>query len=449
MWVTAFIAARRPLGVARRAADVQAVARILRRDRCPVSVVVDRGRRPGPREPAVPVAVVRVSHAIDELVGAVLVFIRQPAVLRDADRRVAWVAADVRVAGCSPGLRPWVVEVDRANSSHHGADVADATKPWSGVAFEGGPPRPSKRSLPVRGSFRMGDFDPSVESSGPTGRRVERRGIDDIPRETWDAIATTGTVGHAILGVGVPSRVVGRIRRQRSRRDARVSSPMTVRPTARRPTAIVPFMHRHAVEPGDHRIRRCATAMRELTPVVPTGPRLFFGASYHADYATVLASPADLAAVGEALRATSPVDRGRLGCGRSASASLRRPDRRRLRRRARSPRDRRGLDAQRRARGRLSRRHAAGWIDMEGYLATLGKKERHEIRRKVRRAERVGAITPRRFDRPARRPRDLHRPAPAPLGRRSGCSRTPSGATEPGLLPTSVRAARRRTARSG
>jgi CelD/BcsL family acetyltransferase involved in cellulose biosynthesis len=30
--------------------------------------------------------------------------------------------------------------------------------------------------------------------------------------------------------------------------------------------------------------------------------------------------------------------------------------------------------------------------DMEGYLATLGKKERHEIRRKVRRAEAVGAI---------------------------------------------------------
>jgi CelD/BcsL family acetyltransferase involved in cellulose biosynthesis len=31
-------------------------------------------------------------------------------------------------------------------------------------------------------------------------------------------------------------------------------------------------------------------------------------------------------------------------------------------------------------------------IDMDGYLATLGKKERHEIRRKVRRAEAVGEL---------------------------------------------------------
>jgi len=31
-------------------------------------------------------------------------------------------------------------------------------------------------------------------------------------------------------------------------------------------------------------------------------------------------------------------------------------------------------------------------VDMEGYLATLDKKERHEIRRKVRRAEAVGEI---------------------------------------------------------
>ena len=30
--------------------------------------------------------------------------------------------------------------------------------------------------------------------------------------------------------------------------------------------------------------------------------------------------------------------------------------------------------------------------DMDAYLATLGKKERHEIRRKVRRAESVGEV---------------------------------------------------------
>ena len=38
-----------------------------------------------------------------------------------------------------------------------------------------------------------------------------------------------------------------------------------------------------------------------LTPVEPTAKAVFFGASYHADYATILAAPADLPAVATAL----------------------------------------------------------------------------------------------------------------------------------------------------
>ena len=62
-------------------------------------------------------------------------------------------------------------------------------------------------------------------------------------------------------------------------------------------------MHRHEVEPDDVELR---TKIRgadgpTLTPVSPDAKALFFGASYHADYATILAAPADLPAVADAL----------------------------------------------------------------------------------------------------------------------------------------------------
>jgi CelD/BcsL family acetyltransferase involved in cellulose biosynthesis len=134
-----------------------------------------------------------------------------------------------------------------------------------------------------------------------------------------------------------------------------------------------------------------------LTPVPPTATAVFFGASYHADYATILAAPADLAAVADALvgylaepaerRPWDVVDLRRLRCGDPAADAL--------------------------AAAFGAREMAEGWTlnveredvcpvvtlpvgaDMEAYLSTLGKKERHEIRRKVRRAEAAGEI---RFD---------------------------------------------------
>ena len=144
--------------------------------------------------------------------------------------------------------------------------------------------------------------------------------------------------------------------------------------------------------------RRCATAhVAQLTPVPPTATAVFFGASYHADYATILAAPADLPAVAEALadyladpserRPWDVVDLRRLRCGDPAADAL--------------------------AAAFGAREMAEGWTlnveredvcpvvtlpggaDIDDYLATLGKKERHEIRRKVRRAEAVGEV---RFD---------------------------------------------------
>ena len=169
-------------------------------------------------------------------------------------------------------------------------------------------------------------------------------------------------------------------------------------PDPANPVAIIPLMHRHEVEPDDVilRTRMRAAGHADLTPVAPTAKAVFFGASYHADYATVLADPASLpavaAAVADALADPAPnhpgpwdvVDLRRLRCGDPAADAL--------------------GDAL------AERAPARGWVvtrepedvcpvlalgdglDFDGYLATLGRKERHEIRRKVRRAEAAGAV---------------------------------------------------------
>ncbi len=176
------------------------------------------------------------------------------------------------------------------------------------------------------------------------------------------------------------------------------------------PVAIVPLMHRHEVEPDDAvlRTRLRPESPMSRTPVEPTAKAVFFGASYHADYATVLARPVDLPAVAEAVvEALSPpgeaddsdhpapwdlVDLRRLRCGDPAADAL--------------------ADA-------FAGRVGAGWTvvrereevcpvvtfeagaDFDAYLGTLGRKERHEVRRKLRRAEAVGAIALERSTDPA------------------------------------------------
>ena len=140
--------------------------------------------------------------------------------------------------------------------------------------------------------------------------------------------------------------------------------PADAPPAATR-SRIVPLMHRHEVEPGD----------------ALTHTKMRHGAGRRAD-----PGPADRHRASSSAPRTTPTTRrswprrptcrpspsrwpttwpsrqrpAPLGRHRPAPAPLRRPDGRRARRRLRRARDGRGLDAQRRARGRLPGRDAAG-----------------------------------------------------------------------------------------
>jgi CelD/BcsL family acetyltransferase involved in cellulose biosynthesis len=158
---------------------------------------------------------------------------------------------------------------------------------------------------------------------------------------------------------------------------------------------IAPLMHRHELEPGDVAAR---TTIRHqagpaLRPVPASATAIFFGASYHADYATILAAPADLPAVCDAVIAAladedpsrwDVVDLRRLRAGDPATDAL--------------------VAAFEWVAPRgcwlVTREQEevcpvltlVPGVDFEGYLGTLDKKERHEIRRKIRRAEAAGPV---------------------------------------------------------
>ena len=167
----------------------------------------------------------------------------------------------------------------------------------------------------------------------------------------------------------------------------------------RQPIAIAPLMHRHVVEPSDaqtHTTIRHADDL-PLTAVAPDACAVYFGASYHADYATLLAHPATMPAAADAVVEYLATSRAEAELDPWTIVDLRRL-------RQADP----ATDILETAFGR--REMAEGWTlnveredvcpvvrlpegaDFEGYLATLGKKERHEIRRKVRRAETAGEI---------------------------------------------------------
>jgi len=162
---------------------------------------------------------------------------------------------------------------------------------------------------------------------------------------------------------------------------------------------IVPLMHRHEVEPDDAMLR---TAIRHAprntqTPLPGRAKAVFFAASYHADYATLLCDPADLPAVAAAVieALAGPPDPAH------GSDDWDVIDLRRLR--SDDPALRALESAFCAASARL------GWEvtleledvcpvlriddrDWEGYLQTLPTKDRHEVRRKVRRAETEGPV---------------------------------------------------------
>jgi hypothetical protein len=163
--------------------------------------------------------------------------------------------------------------------------------------------------------------------------------------------------------------------------------------------AIVPLMHRHEVEPTDFENRSTLRERdhgAECRKVPPDAKAIFFGASYHADYATILAAVDDLPAVAAAvvkslseppdsehgnqpwdvvdlrrLRATDPVvpilQQTLTDTDSAWDVSLEQED--------------------------VCPVITAPGADWDEYLATLDKKDRHEIRRKLRRAAVVGDLS--------------------------------------------------------
>jgi CelD/BcsL family acetyltransferase involved in cellulose biosynthesis len=232
---------------------------------------------------------------------------------------------------------------------------------------------------------------PTREVSG--GLRAERRTIADIPQVTWDAVASL-TPWATPFSSWAFQRAWWDAYRDNAHEETLVV--FADGSSSSEPVAIVPLMHRHEVEPTDaltHTTMRHGADV-ELTPIEPSATAVFFGASYHSDYATILGAPADLPAIAAALadhlsdpgdrRPWDAVDLRRLRCGDPAADAL--------------------------AAAFGAREIAEGWTlnveredvcpvvhlpagaTMDDYLATLGKKERHEIRRKVRRAEAAGDV---------------------------------------------------------
>ncbi len=232
--------------------------------------------------------------------------------------------------------------------------------------------------------------------------RAERRTFDSIPAATWDALAARNPVatpfsawafhrawwdGYGENAHDETMAIVG---------AARASSAEDL-------VAIAPLMHRHVVEADD---AETATQLRHgeppaLTPVPPRAKAVYFGASYHADYATLLGAPADLPAAATALVAAfETAHAGDLDATHPEPWDA--IDLRRLR--AGDP----AVEALATAFG--AREIEAGWTlnleredvcpvvtiepgaDLEACLATLSRKERHEIRRKIRRAEAHGPV---------------------------------------------------------
>ena len=241
------------------------------------------------------------------------------------------------------------------------------------------------------------EYYPAPNRAVANPLRAERRNVGDIPRETWEPLAHLTPWATPFSGWAF-QRAWWDAYHDNAHDETLIVCPAVPGSSAPgdAPVAIVPLMHRHEVEPGDALTR---TTIRhgdgaQLTPVEPTATAVFFGASYHADYATILGAPGDLPAIAAAVadhladtggrRRWDVVDLRRLRCGDPAADAL--------------------------AGAFGAREIAEGWTlnveredvcpvvhlpaatTMDGYLATLGKKERHEIRRKVRRAHAAGEV---------------------------------------------------------
>jgi CelD/BcsL family acetyltransferase involved in cellulose biosynthesis len=236
---------------------------------------------------------------------------------------------------------------------------------------------------------------------------VARVPFDDIPRESWDRLASANPWATPFSSWSFQRAWWDAYAGTAHDQTLVVCEPLQSGASSTdEPIAIVPLMHRHELEPGD---AEQATQLRhgdegELTPVPPTAKAVFFGASYHADYATILGARADLPAVASAVvdhlavagtdeaSGADPdhptpwdvVDLRRLRCGDPAAEALAAAFG------AREIREGWTLNLEREdVCPVVTFPEGAGFED---YLGTLDKKSRHEIRRKVRRAEGAGDL---------------------------------------------------------
>jgi hypothetical protein len=246
---------------------------------------------------------------------------------------------------------------------------------------------------------------PGAEASTLVARRVP---FEAIPRDAWDRL----------LSVTVRATPFSRWTFHRAWWDAygesahqdymiclRAADPAAgVRDRRPAPDAdaivgIAPLMHRHEVEPDDAILR---TAIRHeprtaQRPLPGRAKAVFFAASYHADYATLLCDPADLPAVAAAVVETlaGPPDPAH-GSDDWDVVDLRRlrsddPALQALEAAFCAASGRRDWEVGRELEEVCPVLHV-DVPDWETYLQTLSSKDRHEVRRKLRRAETAGPV---------------------------------------------------------
>jgi CelD/BcsL family acetyltransferase involved in cellulose biosynthesis len=254
---------------------------------------------------------------------------------------------------------------------------------------------------PVTGSTSVAEPpcpDAAAAASGPGQRhlehslRVERRPVASISEASWQRLAAANPWATPFSGYAF-QRAWWEAYGENATDETVVVLGGDADPEE--PIAILPLMGRHEAEPGD---AESHTRLRHghegaLTAVPGSATALFMGASYHADYATLLASPGDMPGASRAIARylgtpESPtwdaVDLRRLRCGDPAAEEL--------------------------AAGFGGREIEQGWtlnleredvcpvttiapgVDFDGFLEALRAKDRHEIRRKIRRAEAAGEV---------------------------------------------------------
>ena len=242
-------------------------------------------------------------------------------------------------------------------------------------------------------------LSPAAAPAEPTRLRAERRPFDSIDPADWDRLAAANPMATPFsswafhrawwdaFGSNAHEQTLAVV-------EAGGASDGNL-------VAIVPLMHRHQVEPSDAATH---TTLRHghpphLTAVAPTAKTVFFGASYHADYATILGNPNRASEIAEALAVAlsheaahdadhpepwDAVDLRRLRCGDAFADALA------------AAFGRREIDE-----GwtlNVEREDVCPVVTLPGeggwddYLGSLEKKARHEIRRKLRRAEESGPV---------------------------------------------------------